>query len=316
MLKEDYLKVVAIIPCLNEEKSIAETIKSIRDTNVALEIIVVDNGSEDQTVSIAEMLGVRVLFEPNKGKGFAVRRGFANLARDVEVIFILDGDATYGVENLRRAIDLVQHSGYDMIVGRREIQASPKVSNRSEFRLGHVLGNKILSQIFRKLFRISISDTLSGFRVLSRSFVDSFPGGASKFEIEAELNAHAFTLRAAVFEIPVKYQARIQGSESKLKTYRDGWAILRRNFKLYKNERPLIAYSSLSLPWVVLSGILMSKVLKTYFETGLVPQFPSLMASIGGFVIGCNLWLTGMILEHVRLQRVALARLAYARSKS
>ena len=176
--------------------------------------------------------------------------------------------------------------------------------------------NLILSSVFRKLFKIDIADTLSGWRVLSRSFVDSFPGGDSAFEIEAELNAHAFTLSVAVCEVPVDYIGRLDGSNSKLRTYRDGWLILRRNFRLYKSERPMLAYSLLSTPWILISAILLIRVLNTYFETGLVPQFPSLIAAVGGFIVSCNLWVTGMILERVRLQRVALARFAYSRSKS
>ena len=310
------MKVVAIIPCLNEELSIANTIRSIRSANNKLEIIVVDNGSTDNTVLIAKKSGARVLREPKKGKGFAVRRAFANLPKEAEIVFIVDGDDTYGIENLGKAIKLVLVDGYDMVVGARKTVNSNDSTRKSEFRIGHSFGNLILSYVFRKLFRIDIADTLSGWRVLSRSFVDSFPGGDSAFEIEAELNAHAFTLSVAVCEVPVDYIGRLDGSNSKLRTYRDGWLILRRNFRLYKSERPMLAYSLLSTPWILISAILLIRVLNTYFETGLVPQFPSLIAAVGGFIVSCNLWVTGMILERVRLQRVALARFAYSRSKS
>lgn len=310
------MKVVAIIPCLNEELSIANTIRSIRSANNKLEIIVVDNGSTDNTVLIAKKSGARVLREPKKGKGFAVRRAFANLPKEAEIVFIVDGDDTYGIENLGKAIKLVLVDGYDMVVGARKTVNSNDSTRKAEFRIGHSFGNLILSSVFRKLFKIDIADTLSGWRVLSRSFVDSFPGGDSAFEIEAELNAHAFTLSVAVCEVPVDYIGRLDGSNSKLRTYRDGWLILRRNFRLYKSERPMLAYSLLSTPWILISAILLIRVLNTYFETGLVPQFPSLIAAVGGFIVSCNLWVTGMILERVRLQRVALARFAYSRSKS
>ena len=310
------MKVVAVIPCFNEELSIANTIRSIRSAKNKLKIIVVDNGSTDNTFLIAKKSGATVLREPKKGKGFAVRRAFANLPKETEIVFIVDGDDTYGIENLGKAIKLVLVDGYDMVVGARKTVNSNDSTRKAEFRIGHSFGNLILSYVFRKLFRIDIADTLSGWRVLSRSFVDSFPGGDSAFEIEAELNAHAFTLSAAVCEVPVDYIGRLDGSNSKLRTYRDGWLILRRNFRLYKSERPMLAYSLLSTPWILISAILLIRVLNTYFETGFVPQFPSLIAAVGGFIVSCNLWVTGMILERVRLQRVALARFAYSRSKS
>jgi hypothetical protein len=123
---------------------------------------------------------------------------------------------------------------------------------------------------------------------------------------------HAYTLSAAITEIPVMYKGRLEGSYSKLNTYRDGWAILRRNLALYKSERPSLAYSLLASPWLLFSLLLGIRVAKTYLETKLVPQFPSLIVGITTFIVAGNLWVTGMILEHVRLSRVQLARAIYS----
>lgn len=304
-------KVVTLIPCLNEASSIQKTISDVKKAVPDSSIIVIDNGSTDGTASLAKSAGATVLFEPQKGKGFAIRRGFDNVPPDTDAIFMIDGDGTYGVEPLIEGIERVVDQGFDMVVGVRRVSSTEKVSDSREYRVGHALGNRVLTFTFNKLFGVQISDSLSGWRVLSPGFVNSFPGGASEFEIEAELNSHVYTLMCGVSEIPVNYESRVLGSQSKLRTYRDGFMILKKNLLLYRSEKPAMAFGLLSIPWLLVGSLLTSRVLSDYLETQLVPKFPSLIAAIGAFIIGSNLWVTGMILERVRLQRVAMARIAY-----
>ena len=307
------MALVAIIPCLNEEVSIAKTIEKIKAVIKHSTVIVIDNGSSDKTVEEAIKAGAKVLHEPKKGKGYAIRRGLNSLPKDTDAVFMVDGDNTYDVARLEEAYNLVSNRGFDLVVGVRQTEEISVLVSK-EFRFGHSLGNKFLTKLFKLLFKIKITDTLSGWRVMSKGFVDSFPGGDSEFEIEAEINAHAHTINASVAEIPVNYFARDLASQSKLRTYRDGWAILRRNLRLYKSEKPTVAYNLLALPWFGASVALIWIVLSDYFKSGLVPKFPSLIAGVGCFIIACNLWVTGMILEKVRLQRVALARFVYMTS--
>jgi glycosyltransferase involved in cell wall biosynthesis len=308
------MRIAALIPCLNEEISISRTIAAIKETGLEVDVYVIDNGSSDNTVLVAESSGARVLREPQRGKGFAIRRAFSKVPSDYDAFFMVDGDDTYGVESLSEAAHLVSVEGYDLVVGKRIVKDSVSALRKREFKFGHSLGNWLLSGTFKTLFRIPISDTLSGWRVMSPGYVQSFSGGASGFDIEAELNAHCYTIKAAVAEVSVTYQGRMEDSHSKLNTYRDGWIILRRNIRLYRAERPLIAYSILALPWALLSGILLYRVLGTYQEIGTVPRFPSLIAAVGLFIVACNLWVTGMILEKTRQIRVAIARSLYSRA--
>ena len=146
---------------------------------------------------------------------------------------------------------------------------------------------------------------------MSRGFVNSFLGGASGFELETELNAHVYLLECSVKEIDIPYLGRADGSDSKLRTYRDGWKILRMNLIILKNERPNLVFKLISAPWFVTSLLLMLRVSTDYVETGLVPKFPSLITAVGAFLIGVIYWATGMILERVRIQRVTFARFVY-----
>lgn len=296
-----------IIPCFNEEKSIVQTIDEIRDSsNQVSKIIVVDNASKDRTAVWARKAGAVVVHEPLQGKGFAFRRGLTELDPDCSAVFLIDGDSTYGIDQLDEAARLVTSGGYDMIVGERISSADAAL-----YRFGHRTGNRIFTRAHNFLFSMQITDSLSGWRLMSRGFAVSFSAGASKFELETELNAHAYHLSASVTSVEVKYRRRPEGSHSKLNTYRDGLKILRRNTNLWRSERPFLAYSVLSLPWFVFSTLLFARVLAGYLETGLVPKFPSLIVSMGAFVIGANLWIAGIILERTNLQRVALARYIY-----
>jgi glycosyltransferase involved in cell wall biosynthesis len=300
--------ITVIIPCLNEEKSIATTLREIKkSSNLIGEIIVVDNGSTDKTVTVAKNAGATIVHEPIRGKGFAFRKGLSLVNAESKLIFLVDGDATYSVERIDEAADLVLNSGFDMVVGQRVDERS----DSNPYRFGHRFGNRFLSALQKIIFRSQIQDSLSGWRMFSRGFALSFQGGASRFELEAELNAHAFHLKTSVANIEVLYRDRKFGSVSKLRTYGDGWRILRRNLGLWRSERPLIAYSIISIPWLITGVVLLTRALGSYVDTGLVPRFPSLIVSVGSFLIASNLWLAGVILERTNLQRTAFARYVY-----
>ena len=297
------MSLLVIIPCFNEGLSIQQTISAIRNEQPEAQIIVVDNASTDDTSVKARELGVEVALEPRSGKGYAFRRGLKFLTPQTSAILMVDGDATYGMEPLKKAIDLIVHHNHDMVIGVRTLSTQESVGRKNQYRTGHAIGNRLLSFIFRRFFGLKVKDTLSGWRVFSPAFLYSFHGGNSGFELETELNAHVKSIGALIAEVSVSYHGRLAGSESKLSTYRDGWKILRRNVQLVKNERPLVAFSFLATPWLLVSVVLLALVLKDFLATGLVPRFPSLIAAVGSFAISSQLWVTGMILERVKLNR-------------
>ena len=307
----NFKKVCVILPCFNESLTLPTVVGQIQKINSDIEILVVDNSSTDDSFNIASKLGVKVVREIKKGKGFAVKRGFLSLSDNCEIIVIVDGDDTYSLSNLISAINLVKDYNYDMIVGNRINEADSNENRINVFRKGHRTGNLLFSKLSQLLHPSGVLDSLSGFRVMSRNFVESFTGGASEFEIEAELNAHAAFIKAAVGNIDVNYKGRPIGSESKLRTYRDGYKILLINFKIFRTYRPKIAYSLLALFWITLSLSLGYKPITEYFDTGLVPRIPSLIAAVGALVVSIQLWNTGMILERVNVAHVSQVRHNY-----
>ena len=298
-----------VIPCLNEQETIREVVSEIKKYLPNSKVVVVDNGSHDDTVIMARKAGAIVVNEPTKGKGFAVRKAFSLIPTGTTSIFMVDGDATYGLEAINEAVEMVELFGFDMVVGKRLV--SKTTQKTLEYRPGHKLGNLFLSKIFQNLFQVHISDTLSGWRVMSVGFVKSFPGGASRFELEAELNAHVHSLNTSVGEIEVSYSERPPNSHSKLRTYSDGFLILRRNLSLFKNSRPLLAFSLLATPWLVVGTTLIVKVIAEYLKIKLVPHFPSLIVGVTCVLVSSLLWTAGIIIERIRLQRCDLMRLVY-----
>ncbi len=306
------MNALVILPAHNESMALGATINKIRAELPNASFWVVDNSSSDETTKVALENGAKVLFEPKIGKGFALRQAFARIEKKYDVIFMVDADDTYMFDSLSVAADLVVKKNFDMVVGNRITSSHLNKERNDAFRRGHIHGNALLSKLFWFLFRVKIQDTLSGWRAMSPGFVGSFSGGVGGFEIEAELNAHAFLISAAVTNVDVGYIGRAIGSHSKLRTYSDGWRILKRQTALFFLERPRIAYGIVSIPWILLSMLLIRNVLVSYFELGAIPNFPSLIAGVGCFISGVLLFIGGMVLENTRAIRVQIARYKFA----
>lgn len=293
-----------VIPCFNEESTIAGVIEAFRLALPESRLVVIDNGSSDRTSAVAMEHGATVIHEPRQGKGNAVRRAFADV--DADVYVMADGDGTYEAAAAPTMVDLLFEQGLDMVIGVRN-----HAGQDAAYRAGHLLGNRLLSFAFERLFRFPMSDTLSGYRVMSRRFVKSFVFGRSGFEIEAELNVHAALLGANYAEVVTAYGVRHEDSPSKLRTYRDGARILRRQLRLFRDLRPAMAFGLLAAPWYVASVLLVMPPVVGYLQTGLVARFPSLIAGVGCLLVAVQVTIAGLVLDRVALARHDAIRLSY-----
>jgi glycosyltransferase involved in cell wall biosynthesis len=297
------LRVAVLIPCFNEAGCIAGVIEDFRRCMPAAIIYVYDNNSTDGTSEVARAAGAVVRGEPRQGKGNVVRRMFADVEADVYVL--VDGDGTYDARSAPQLVDLLLEEGLDMVNAARVEQSA------AAYRHGHRFGNRLLTGIVGRIFGRQITDMLSGYRVLSRRFVKSFPALSAGFETETELTVHALELRMPIAEVRTPYQERPAGSVSKLRTYRDGFRILRTITMLVKEERPLEVFGGGFLLLGLASLLLGSPVVVTYLETGLVPRLPTAVLSTGlmllaFFSLGC-----GLVLDGVTRARQELRRLHY-----
>jgi glycosyltransferase involved in cell wall biosynthesis len=298
-------RLAAIVPCFNEERTVGDVVRGLRASLPDATIYVYDNNSTDRTVETAREAGAVVRHEPRQGKGNVLRRAFADV--DADAIVLVDGDGTYDVARAPEMVDLLFAGPHDQVVGvRHEV-------GEAAYRRGHVLGNRLLTGSVRLMFGNQVSDVLSGYRVLSRRFVKSFPAISAEFETETEMAVHALNLRLPTAELDTLYRPRPEGSESKLRTFRDGWRILRLIVRLVRRERPAMFHGFLSGMLVVIALLLGIPVVAEFLETGLVPRFPTAILAASIMVIAVIILMVGYVLEGLAHLRQEHARLAYLR---
>jgi glycosyltransferase involved in cell wall biosynthesis len=296
-------RVAVLIPCFNEAVAIAAVVRAFAASLPQARIVVYDNNSTDDTARIAREAGAEVRQERLQGKGHVVRRMFADI--DADVFVMVDGDATYDASDAPAMIQRLCDERLDLVV------ASRCSDHAQAYRVGHQWGNRLLTGLVGWIFGNTFTDMLSGYRVMSRRYVKSFPAHAQGFETETELAIHALELRMPVAEMPSRYSARPAGSHSKLNTWRDGWRIFLAIVKLAKNGRPLAFFSTACVACVLLAVGLSLPLFETYLATGLVPRFPTAILCASLCLLGGVFLVCGLVLDTVTLGRREQKYLAY-----
>ena len=296
-------RIAVLIPCYNEATTIGGVVTGFLRALPSAAVYVYDNNSTDETQRLAAAAGAIVRSEPLQGKGNVVRRMFADVEADAYVL--VDGDGTYDIDSATHMVDLLLRESLDLVNGARV------ATSGGAYRPGHAFGNKLLTGAVAVIFGNRIRDMLSGYRVLSRRFVKSFPALATGFETETELTVHALELRLPMAEVDTPYRERPAGSSSKLRTFRDGFRILRTIVLLLKEERPLAFFSSGGAAMALAAFILAWPLLTNYLETGLVPRFPTAILATGLMILAFMSIVAGLVLDTVTLGRRELKRLHY-----
>lgn len=284
-------KIAVLIPCYNESQTIEKVVRDWRKELPEAVIYVYDNNSTDHTDDIARAAGAVVRYEYQQGKGNVIRRMFREI--DAQCYIMIDGDDTYPAEMGREMTDLVLERNVDMVVGDR-LSSTYFEENKRPF---HNFGNSLVRGTINKLFRSNIRDIMTGYRAFSYEFVKSFPVLSKGFEIETEMSIHAVDKNMNVANVIIEYRDRPEGSESKLNTYSDGFKVLKTIGRLYRNYKPMQFFGIVALILMIISAAMFIPVLAIYIQTGLVPNFPTLIVS--GFIALAALesLFSGMILS-------------------
>lgn len=286
-------KIAVLIPCYNEAKTIERVVKDYKKALPDAEIYVYDNNSTDDTAKIAKAAGAIVKYEYRQGKGNVVRSMFKDIEADCYLM--IDGDGTYPADSAEKMCKMVLEEDADMVIGDR-LSSTYFKENKRRF---HGFGNKLVRFLINLIFRSHIKDIMTGSRAFSRDFVKTFPVLSKGFEIETEMTIHALDKNFYIKEIPVSYKDREEGSESKLNTVGDGIKVIMTIARLFEEHKPMLFFGILSIFLTIFALILAIPVLVEYFDTGLVPKFPSLI--VAGFleIIAVMLAICGIILQVV-----------------
>lgn len=293
-------RVAVTIPCYNEAVTIAKVIADFRAVLPDAEIYVFDNNSSDNTAQAARDAGAIVRSEQRQGKGHVVRRMFSDVEADIYLM--VDGDDTYDATIAPTLVELLKRNHVDMVVGTRADVT------KDAGREGHAFGNKLFNKIYGRLFGKQFSDIFSGYRVFTRRFVKSFPAVSSGFEIETEMSVHCSQLGIPTLERPTVYGVRPDDSESKLRTFRDGFRILGMFATLAKETRPAAFFGTIGVSLIVLATLLAAPLLATYAQTGLVPRLPTAILATGLIIMATITSVAGLILDSLARARIEAKR--------
>lgn len=299
----DKFRLAVLVPCFNEEDSILQVVESFKTHLPEADVYVYDNNSTDQTAIRARKAGAIVRSESRQGKGRVVCRMFSDIEADVYVL--VDGDGTYDASMAKQLVKVLLDGQFDVVNGKRV------ESHEKNYRRGHRFGNFLLTGLVARIFSSQFSDMLSGYKVFSRRYVKSFPRLSEGFEIETQLTIHALQMEMPVAEVETTYSNRVEGSESKLSTYRDGFRILRTIAKVFISEKPVLFFNFVASIIALAMIALFMPIFVDYRQTGLVPRFPTLLGIVGLGVAMLISMVYGYLLEVISESRKETRRLHY-----
>ena len=293
-------KIAIILPAYNEELTIEKTIVDFHRHSPDAEIYIIDNNSSDNTNSIAKKvieekhIAGKVIFVKRQGKANAMKAAFNKI--DADIYVMADADHTYFADDLKRLLPPVMSGEYDLVVGNRFTVSGYEKENKRMF---HNFGNNLVKRLINLLFKADLVDIMSGYRVLSKNFVRNYPVMCEGFEIETEMTLHCLDKRFNIIELPITYKDRVEGSFSKLNTFKDGFRVLKTIFNIFKDYRPLLFFSILSILFFVGGVLLGIDPVMEFIEYQYVYKVPSAILATGLMIFSLLFFAIGLILDTI-----------------
>jgi glycosyltransferase involved in cell wall biosynthesis len=288
------MEIALLIPCYNEEITIAKVIDDFKQQLPDLKVYVYDNNSSDNTFEVARAAGAIVAKEYRQGKANVVRSMFERIEADIYIM--VDGDDTYPAKHVKELLEPVLNEGYDMVIGDRLTNGTYSAENKRNF---HEFGNNLVKNLINKIFNAKLKDIMSGYRVFSKKFVKNYPVLYSGFELETDMTIFSLHNNLLIKEIPIDFQERPEGSESKLNTFTDGFKVLLTIFNLFRHYRPLQFFGLISLITVIIALIFGIPVIREYYLYKYVYKVPSAVLASGLVLVAIITYAIGLILDTI-----------------
>jgi glycosyltransferase involved in cell wall biosynthesis len=285
-------QIAILVPCYNEEITIGKVVDDFRRELPSAGIYVFDNCSTDRTADIAEAHGAIVLKECRKGKGFVVDRMFDRINADLYVM--VDGDDTYPAAHVHKLLQPVMRGEADMVVGGRLATHTD-----DSFRPLHVFGNRLVCKLVNWIGHSDLADIMSGYRAFNRHVIKQIPVVSSGFEVETDLTLQVLYYKLKIVEVNVPYRSRPTGSESKLRTFQDGFRVLWKIFTLFRAFKPLTFFGLIGLMFGLLGLLAGSWPIHDYFTdpNHYVRHVPLAILSAGLMILSAGCCFLGILLH-------------------
>lgn len=290
--RNPYGRVAVLVPCYNEEATVAKVVADFTAALPGARVYVYDNASTDRTAELARAAGATVVYEPRRGKGAVVRSMLRDI--DADCYLMVDGDDTYPADAAPAVVAPVLDGSADMVVGDRISCGAYASQNR---RACHGFGNALVAGLVRLIYGDGPADVMTGYRAFSWAFAKTFPVQSDGFQIETEVTIHAVDRRWRIESVDVAYRDRPAGSVSKLDTVSDGVRVVGAVASMFRDYRPLAFFgiaSALLLGAGLGSGL---PVVAEFARTGLVERLPTALLAVGLVLLSALALSTGFILD-------------------
>ena len=272
MFENNQPSVAVLLPCFNEEVTIGKVVRDFKAALPGAAVYVYDNNSTDRTAEIAAAEGAIVRKEPRQGKGNVIRAMFEDI--DADVYVMADGDDTYPADAAPAMVAKVLE-GYDMVIGDR-LSSTYFQENKRPF---HNFGNRLVRGSINGLFNAHVTDIMTGYRAFNFTFVKTYP------------------VLSRLYEMPIQYRDRPEGSVSKLDTVGDGIKVMSTIFRMIREYKPLPFFGGLGLIIGIVGIVLCGTVTFEFAKTGVVTHFPTLIGAVMLVIAGLLLIIAGIILD-------------------
>lgn len=287
-------KIAVLIPCYNEELTISKVVSDFKKELPEADIYVYNNNSKDNTVAEAKKAGAIVRNEYKQGKGNVVRSMFQDI--DADVYVMVDGDDTYPADEARKLIEPIIKENIDMVIGDR-LSSTYYTENKRPF---HNFGNNLVRNLVNYLFKSNVRDIMTGYRAFSKKFVKSMPVMSDGFQIETEMTVFSLVNHMNIKEVTITYRDRPEGSVSKLNTYKDGMKVLLTLFNLFKDNRPFLFFTFISLVFFIAGIVIGLPVITEFVKTAYITKVPSAVLA-AALMINSFLFISvGIILDAIK----------------
>ncbi len=287
----DYGDVCVLVPTYNEAETIGDVVTDFRGAGFD-DVLIVDGGSTDDTTEIAEREGARVVSQSGSGKGQAVREGVREHVDRAHVL-MLDGDATYDVDDAAAMLEPLRDGDAHHVIGNRFADLRDGAMTRF-----NRVGNRIINRGFALVHGEAFTDILSGYRAFTRASFLSMTLSADGFGIETEMAVECAKRNVPTTVVPVTYHPRPAGSDTNLRPIRDGGIIFLELYRRAKTNNPLFYFGSLGVLSTASGVGIAAYVLVEWLARGVSHEILAVVSGFG-IIVGIQLLIFGVLADMV-----------------